>query len=318
MAETRVLISHEALYNHDSAELADEIRTRRPDIELGVARSYTETVERVGDADVMITLDLDERIMESARSLAWIQSTASGVDIYDLDPLRGHDVALTNSAGVSANPIAEQVVGSIIAFERRLHEAIDQQDQREFRRLEGRELHGKTIGILGVGAIGSRVAELAQAFDMHVLGTKATPDSGHEHVDELRGPEATQWLAVRADYLLVSCPLTSETRNLLGDQEFASMSADTVLVNVARGPIVDQEALRYALQKGRIRGAILDVFEEEPLPPESPLWSYSNVIVTPHMAGSTPRYFERVADLFVTNWDRFLDDGVDGLENRLL
>jgi phosphoglycerate dehydrogenase-like enzyme len=318
MADTRVFISHEALYNHDSAELADEIRTRRPDIELDVAPSYTETVERVGDADVMITLDMDERIMEQARSLAWIQSTASGVDIYDLDPLRGHDVALTNAAGVSANPIAEQVVGSIIAFERRLHEAFDQRERREFRRLEGRELHGKTIGIVGVGAIGSRVAELAQAFDMRVLGTKATPETGHEHVDELRGPDATQWLAGRADYLLVSCPLTDETRNLVGDQEFASMSADTVLVNVARGPIVDQQALRYALQKGRIRGAILDVFEEEPLPPDSGLWSYSNVIITPHMAGSTPRYFERVADLFVTNWDRFLDDGVDGLENRVL
>jgi len=318
MADTRVLISHEALYNHDSAELADEIRTRRPDIELDIAPNYTETVDRVGNADVMITLDMDERIMEQARSLRWIQSTASGVDIYDLDPLRGHNVALTNAAGVSANPIAEQVLGSIITFERRLHEAFDQRERREFRRLEGRELHGKTIGIIGVGAIGSRVAELAQAFDMEVLGTKATPEDGHEHVDELRGPDATQWLAGCAEYLLVSCPLTDETRNLVGDKEFASMSADIVLVNVARGPIVDQEALRYALQKGRIRGAILDVFEEEPLPPESPLWSYSNVIVTPHMAGSTPRYFERVADLFVTNWDRFLDVGVDGLENRVL
>jgi len=314
----RVLVSHEALYNHDSDELAAEIRDRASDVDLAVASDVDETVDLLPETDVLVTLDLTEAMLEASENLSWIQSTASGVDIYDLDAVRERGVALTNAAGVHADPIAEQVIGYMLAFERRFKTAFRQQRERGFRRFEGGELNGKTVGILGLGAIGSRVAELVQAFDLHVVGTRGNPEQGHESVDELFGPGATTRVAGQVDYLVVACPLTDETEGLVGEREFASMQSDAVLVNIARGPIIDQDALLYALRKGRIAGAALDVFEEEPLPQDSRLWAMDNVIVTPHMAGSTPRYFERVADLFADNYERFVDEGVNGLTNRAL
>jgi phosphoglycerate dehydrogenase-like enzyme len=153
---------------------------------------------------------------------------------------------------------------------------------------------------------------------MTVVGTKRDPSTAPEAVDEVHGPDGLFDVLDGADYVLLSCPLTPETRGLVGRRELGTMDGEAVLVNVARGEVVDQDALVYALQQGGIRGAALDVFEEEPLPGESPLWDLPNVVVTPHMAGSTPYKFERIADIFAENYEAFVDGRVEDLRNRVV
>ncbi|MEF8887249.1 MAG: D-2-hydroxyacid dehydrogenase, partial [Haloarculaceae archaeon] len=247
-----------------------------------------------------------------------IQALSSGVDFLDLEAIADNGVALTNAAGVHAEPIAEQVLGYLLTFERGIHTGIQQQQEGVWQRYSGGEIRGKTLGIVGLGAIGSRAAEYAQAFGMTVVGTKRDPDAAPEAVDEGYAPEGLFEVLGRSDYVLLSCPLTPETRGLVGRAELGAMKGDAVLVNVARGEVVDEEALIYALQQGGIRGAALDVFEEEPLPPESPLWDLPNVVVTPHMAGSTPHKFERIAEVFAANYEAFADGRLDELTNRVV
>jgi phosphoglycerate dehydrogenase-like enzyme len=181
----------------------------------------------------------------------------------------------------------------------------------------GGELAGKTVGIVGLGAIGTRVAELAQAYRMTVIGTKRDPATAPDAVDEAFGPAGLGELLDRADYLVLACPLTEETEGLIGSTELRRMDDEAVLVNIARGEVVDQDALVRSLQYHSIRGAGLDVFAEEPLSPDSELWDLSNVVITPHNAGSTPRYAERLAGIFAANYERYQTGGVEALENRV-
>jgi phosphoglycerate dehydrogenase-like enzyme len=169
----------------------------------------------------------------------------------------------------------------------------------------GDELRGRTLGILGLGAIGRDIARAAAAFDLNVIGIKRHPEPA-VGVARVLPPEGLHEVLREADYLLVALPLTGATRGLIGEAEFAAMKSSAILINIGRGAIVDEAALIAALRDGRIAGAGLDVFMEEPLPPDSPFYEMPNVIVTPHVAGSTPRYFDRVTALLIENLRRFL------------
>jgi phosphoglycerate dehydrogenase-like enzyme len=153
---------------------------------------------------------------------------------------------------------------------------------------------------------------------MTVIGTKRRPETAPDAVDEAFAPDGLFEVLKRSDYLVVACPLTEETRGLLGTKELTAMKSEAVLVNVARGEIVDEDALVRVLQQGVIRGAALDVFSEEPFPSDSPLWNLSNVVMTPHMAGSTPAKSERIAELFATNLAAYADDAPDAFVNRVV
>ncbi|MDY6817300.1 MAG: NAD(P)-dependent oxidoreductase, partial [Halobacteriales archaeon] len=192
----------------------------------------------------------------------------------------------------------------------------EQQARHEFRYWQGGELHGGTLGIIGLGEVGSRVAQLGQALEMTVIGTKRDPGSAPAAVDEALGPGDTDRVCARADYLVLACPLTEDTRGLIGETQLGTMPSDGVLINVARGPVVDEDALIRALQRSEIGGAALDVFTEEPLPGDSPLWDFSNVILTPHIAGSTPKYWDRLADIFAHNYTCYRDGEYDEMQNR--
>jgi len=194
-------------------------------------------------------------------------------------------VVLTSAAGVHAEAIAQQVVGYLLAFERGLHRAWRQQSRGVWKSFRPGELGGATLGVVGLGSIGGRTAELVSAFDVTVVGTKRDPSTAPAAADAVYSPDGLYEVLPESDYLLISCPLTDETRGLIGADALDALSDDAVLVNVARGAIVDQDALTRALQGGSLGGAALDVFEEEPLPAESPLWELSNVVVTPHNAG---------------------------------
>jgi phosphoglycerate dehydrogenase-like enzyme len=240
--------------------------------------------------------------LDAATDLEWVQALSAGVDGYDRDALADRGVVLTNASGVHAEPIGEQVLWFLLSFARNLDEAVRQQADDVWLRFHGGELRGRTLGVIGVGAIGERVAELAGAFDMTVLGTKRDTATVPDPVDELYAADEYAEVLVRSDYVVLACPLTSETRGLIGADELALLHREAVLVNVARGEVVDEEALVRALQQDAIRGAGLDVFREEPLPPDSPLWDLPNVLLTPHMAGSTPHWPGRIARIVERNY----------------
>ncbi|MDY6817061.1 MAG: D-2-hydroxyacid dehydrogenase [Halobacteriales archaeon] len=300
------------------AELETAIRSRLSEIELDRSRDHEDAIERIATADIVIEHGYGRELFEHGTHLQWIQSLSAGYDRYDLDFLETQNITLTTVSGVHANPIAEHVIGSLLAFEHGLDRAMRQQQRGEWQRWTPRELAGKTMGIIGVGAIGGRIAELASAHDLTVIGTKRDPTTGADPVDEIYGPEETHTVLGRADYVVIACPLTDATRGLIDREAFASMSRDAVFVNIARGEITDQAALVEMLQRGQIRGAVLDVFEEEPLPSESPLWSLSNVLLTPHLAGGSPRYVDRVADIFAANYRHYIDGEESLMQNRVV
>ena len=300
-----------------TASLRPALEEKLPDARLLNAETPDETVALLPEAEMVLVGRFDEEWFEHAERLQVVQALSAGVDFLPLERFEREGVILTNSSGVHAEPIGEQVLAYMLQFERGLVETARNQQRGVWERVEGGELRGKTVGIVGVGAIGTRVGELAQAFGMEVLGTKRTLDDRPPAVDELLAPERYHDLLRRSEYVVLACPLTEETAGLIGIPELRLLGSDGVLVNIARGGVVDQDALVRGLQYGMIRGAALDVFEEEPLPPESVLWDLSNVLITPHMAGSTPHKVERWVDIVATNYEALATGDLDGLVNRV-
>jgi phosphoglycerate dehydrogenase-like enzyme len=220
--------------------------------------------------------------------------------------VREGDILVTTSSGIH-QPLVEHVFALLLALVRRLHIAIRNQQERRWDRSRavGGEVRGMTVGVLGLGSIGAEVAAKATAFGMRVIGTKRTP-GGVPHVDRVYPPEALHEVLAAADVVVVALPLTDETRGLLGEQEFRAMKPAGLLINIGRGPIVQEAALIRALQERWIGGAGLDVFEREPLPADSPLWAMEDVIITPHVSGGWPGYLDAAVPLFCENLARYL------------
>ncbi len=259
--------------------------------------------------------------------LRWVQLHSAGVEhIMDTEVWRG-DLPITSLNGIHAVPIAEYVLALLLAFAHRVPRMLDYQHRAEWAgerwaTFVPLELRGKTLGLVGYGAIGREVARLGAAFGMRILATKRTASdpryTGWQQAgvgdpegrlpERFYPPEELAALLAASDYVVVTTPLTDETEGLLGAAELAAMKRSAFLVNVGRGAVIDQAALVQALQTGRLAGAGLDVFDPEPLPPDSPLWGMDNVILSPHISGFTPRYDDWATDLFAENLRRFLDD----------
>jgi phosphoglycerate dehydrogenase-like enzyme len=251
-------------------------------------------------------------IVERAAGLKWLQLTSAGVDrLLDAPVVRSH-VTVTTASGIHAVPISEFVIGAMLAFAKGLPRALRAQQERAWRPYWPEELEAKTVGVLGMGAIGVRVVELSQALGMRVLALRRSAvgrvkgeGSGVMGADEVLGPDELPYLLAESDYVVVALPLTEETRGLIGEAELRAMKPSAVIVNIGRGAIIAEAALVRALKEGRIAGAALDVFQQEPLSGESELWGMDNVIVTPHISGGTPRYMERAVELFCDNLRRY-------------
>ena len=302
----------------DAGSIRAAFVDRLPDTAFNVARTPPESRKLIPTADIVVTTSLPTDLLDRADALQWVQAVSSGVDAYPLERLREANIALTNAAGIHGEPIAEQVLGYLLTFERCLHRARDQQFRRTWQRYEVGELRGKTLGVIGVGAVGTRLAEIVEPFDMEILGVTRNPEQAPTLFDEVVGPDQRFDILPRVDYLVVACPLTDETRGMLGHDELGAMQSSAVLVNIARGEVVDQAALEARLRSRALRGAALDVFEDEPLPADSSLWTLPNVIVTPHMAGTSPREAGRLADLFAENYAAFTRGDSDAMPTRVL
>jgi phosphoglycerate dehydrogenase-like enzyme len=297
-------------------EYAAALRERLPDREIALARTPREERELVADAPVVTGVGIDEELLEAAEELELFACAYAGYGHLPMDALRERGVAVTNAAGIHAASIAEQVLGYLLTFARDLHEGWRRQRNREYRHYQGRELGGSTVTIVGMGAIGHAVVQRLQGFGVDTIGVRYTPEKGGP-TDEVVGfdPAAVHDALARTDYLVLATPLTDTTRGLVDAEAFATLPPESVLVNVARGGVVDTDALVAELRRQGIRGAALDVTDPEPLPEDHPLWTFENVLLTPHNAGHTPKHWPRMADIVAENVPK-LDRGGE-LRNRV-
>ncbi|HEX2765720.1 MAG TPA: D-2-hydroxyacid dehydrogenase [Candidatus Limnocylindria bacterium] len=247
-----------------------------------------------------------DHIVSRAPRLRWIHSASAGVDRIATPLVRQRGLTVTNARGVFSRPIAEYVVMMSLAVSRRLPQLLELQRERTWQPLRGRELSELTIGIVGYGSIGREVAHLLEPFDCRVLATRRRPDLGTDGATnvEIYGLDDLDEVLRESDIVVVAAPLTDETAGLIGAEQLALMRETAWLINIARGRLVDEVALRRAIESGWIGGAVLDVFAEEPLPPDSPLYSTPNVIITPHTSWASDQVVERSVDLFVENLRR--------------
>jgi len=237
--------------------------------------------------------------------LRWFHSFSAGVDHPAFRTLLERGVLLSNSSGSSSVPIAQYVIAMMLRAAKRFDALAEAQGARLWQPVQAEELTGKTVGIIGVGHIGGEVARLAQAFGMRVIGCRRR-QARVRCVDELLPPERLPELLARADFVVLTVPLSTQTDGLIDEAALRSMKPAAWLINVSRGRVVREGALLRALREGWIAGACLDVFEEEPLPPESELWSLPNVVVTPHNSGNSPLNFDRASELFLENLSRYV------------
>lgn len=247
--------------------------------------------------------------LAQAPHLQWVHTCTAGFDQLLLPELIERGLSVTRSAASHHIPIAEWAIATMLAVAKLLPRAIDAQRERTWIEPTAWpkpvEMFGGTMGIIGAGAIGTEVAKRAKAFGMTVLGTKRNVSGTTEFFDELLPPDQLNDVLRRSDFVVVACPLTPETRNMIGSEQFARMKPHAVLCNVARGAIIDEEALAHAVSSRQIAGAALDAFVQEPLPDDSPLWALENVLITPHASARSQASVDRALHEFALNLARF-------------
>ncbi|ODT20187.1 MAG: hydroxyacid dehydrogenase [Hyphomicrobium sp. SCN 65-11] len=312
------------LFAHVAYEFTEPFTARQTGMTFEIARNYDELVAKLPNADVLsVSMMWKNELAAKNPRLKLIQSISAGTDQYDREVLKQHGIRLASGHGVNANAVAEHAISLMLSLSRQLHFLRDAQAAKSWRGMQGDrairedEVEGKTVLIVGAGRIGQRLAALCKAFGMKVIATRRNTAAGAGAADEVVADSALMSKLPEADFVVLTCPLTPETTNLISGPQIAAMKPTAYLVNVARGKVVDEPAITTALKEKRIRGAALDVTVEEPLPASSPLWSMPHVIITPHSAGETVRYEDRVIDLLIENADR-LARGETKLVNEIV
>jgi phosphoglycerate dehydrogenase-like enzyme len=311
-----IVVLREGTEGLPTAPYAEKLRERLPDHDVRLARTPAAERELVVEAPVVTGVGIDEELLGRARELRLFACAFAGTDHLPMDALARHDVAVTNASGIHAPGVAEQAIGSMLVFARRLHEAWERKRRREWRHFQSSDLAGSRVTVVGMGAIGAALLRRLDGFDVETVGVRNTPQKGGP-ADRVIGFETEQFHDALAttDYLVLACPLTETTRGLIGPAAFATLPPSAVLVNVARGPIVETEALVDALRTQGIHGAALDVTDPEPLPEDHPLWGLENVLITPHTGGHTPEHWPRLADIVAENVRRLETGRVSDLRN---
>jgi len=286
---------------HDSVEAVfppEPLEAALDDLEADVS------VVEGGDVDgldALVTFAHDDAFLEA--DLEWVHSVQAGVDKFPLDEFEARGIAVTNSTGLHGASVGETVAGYMLSFARRLHEYRSNQERTEWAWADREEtftVDGSSVCVVGLGTLGRGIAARAEALGMEVTGVKRTP-TPVDHVDRVHPNGELHDAIADPKFVALAVPLTDDTEGMIGEPELSQMRDDAVLLNVARGPVVDQTALVDALRNDELAGAALDVFEEEPLPEDSPLWDMDDVVVTPHAAAATRDYPDRIAALVREN-----------------
>lgn len=301
-----VVVLRQKIHGMDVNDYVEEIRSRLPGYEVELADTPQRERELLPSADVVTGLDLPSDGFDRAENLSLFACVYAGTGHLDIDEFVSHDVAVTNASGVHATNIAEYVLGGVIAFNQGFLRAVDRKERREWRSWQTRELTGSKAVVVGLGAIGSEIVERFQAFGVETVGVRYSPSKGGP-TDEIYGFDEIHEAVAGAEYVVLACPLTDETEGLVDASVLGVMPPDALLVNIARGPVVETDALLDSLRWNQLRGAVLDVTDPEPLPAEHELWGFENVLITPHNAGHTPEYFARCAEILAENVERLAD-----------
>ena len=281
---------------------------RFPQLTINVVGHHSQVDPYVADTDILLCFSppMADHVVRDAPKLKWIQALGTGVDnIVDL-PSLGKGVIVTNIRGIHGAPVSEAAVAYMLSLARDMPASVHAQDRSEWRRHPSQLLAKKTVGILGVGLIAEYLAPICKALDMTVIGITGTPRET-KGFDRMVARDKLTEIAPELDFLVALIPLSEETRNIVGRAMFEAMKKSSFLVNLARGGVVDEPALIEALNAGEIAGAALDVFSQEPLPPDNPLWTTKNVTIFSHLGGYSQGYEERAMPTIAHNMACYLD-----------
>jgi D-2-hydroxyacid dehydrogenase (NADP+) len=294
----------------------DGLRAAFPELAIDLVNHHSKVDPYIGSADILLTFGahMADHVLEKGKSLKWIQALGTGVDgIVDRPPFRS-GVLVTNMHGLHGDSVPEAAIMLMLALARDLPRAMRQRNARKWDRYPSRLLKGKTVGIFGVGAIAKSLAPKCKSFGMNVIGITSAV-RGVEGFDRMVRRDDLESVVGELDFLVLLTPYTRETHGIVGERVLAAMKPSAFLVNLARGGIVDEDALERALREKRLAGAALDVFATEPLPESHPFWSMDNVIVTPHLGGFHDQYAEEALPTVVNNFRKFLAGDIDSMAN---
>ncbi len=274
---------------------------------INVVGHHDQVGPYIADTDILLCFSppMADHVVRDAKKLKWIQALGTGVDnIVDL-PSLGREVLVTNIRGIHGAPVSEATVAYMLSLARRLPDATHAQDRSQWERWPAQLLSGKTVGIFGVGLIAEYLARICKAFGMTVIGITSSPREA-EGFDRMVGRNDFVKVAGELDFLVALAPLSAETRGIIGEKVFAAMKPSAFLINVARGGVVDEPALLTALNSDKIAGAALDVFSQEPLPSDNPLWKAKNITIFSHLGGYSLGYEDRAMPTIAGNMECFL------------
>ena len=293
------------VYHPDPGEAqayARLIKQPKRTFSVTVCATAAEALPHIADAEILYAWNFPRELLPQAAKLRWVQNMGAGVERF-MVPELPRRVVVTRAAGIFGPWMAEYTLGWCLWFTQRTELFRAQQRERRWRQVDPLRLHGATLCVVGLGDIGRAIARAARAFGMHVVGVSQRGKKVPEAVRVYRTRDILKAVGA-ADFIALTVPLTEATRGLIGPAELAAMKPSAWLINIARGPIVDEAALLDALRGNRLGGSVLDVFDEEPLPQGHPLWEFDNVVITPHISGpSTPG---EIAPVFNDNLRRYL------------
>jgi len=313
-SETKLLIAvwHRFTLWRTPAEMAVAVRRHWPEMKVVHLLNYDRLDAEIADTDIFVGYSLRPEQFVKARRLKWLHSTAVGVGQLMYPELRCSKVIVTNVSGVHSIPMAEHVLGTLVALARNFPATFRYQRERHWAQQEiwdspqrPRELTGQVLLIVGFGAIGRELARVIKPLGMKIWAVTRSGKANLALVERAEPASRLRELLPQADFVVLAAPETPESRHLIGAAEFAAMKPTAYLINVARGSLVDEAALIDALRRCAIAGAALDVVSQEPLPPESPLWEMENVFLTPHISAATEHLWERQTALLLENLERW-------------
>ena len=289
---------------------------RFPQLTINVVGHHSDVDPYIADVDILLCFSppMADHVVRDAPKLKWIQALGTGVDnIVDL-PSLGKEVLVTNVRGIHGAPVSEATIAFMLSLARDMPRSVRAQEQSKWERWPSALLAGKTVGILGVGLIAEYLAPICKTFGMTVVGISGSPRETR-HFDRMAHRNDLTKVVGDLDFLVVLTPLSAETRNIVGEKVFAAMKPTAYLVNVARGGVVDEPALIAALEAGKIAGAGLDVFSQDPLPSDNPLWKTKNLTIFSHLGGYSQGYEDRAMPTIAGNMGKFLAGDLKSMIN---
>jgi phosphoglycerate dehydrogenase-like enzyme len=296
-------------------DLMQDIQAEFPSVEMQQCTSKQTLLEALPQTEILVTFKCDQAMLDQAPNLKWVQALSTGVDTFPVKELRNRGITLTSTTGMHAGHMSELALMAMLMLARNVHQIFKNQGLKVWdRKVPQDEIAGKTLGILGLGSIGRELAQRASFLGMQVIGVKKQSEEV-EGVKRVYVLEDMDEVFAQSDYVINLLPLTEETRQCIGTRQFESMPAGGCFINLGRGGSVDEKALIQALERGNLRAAFSDVFTQEPLPADSPLWDLGNLIIMPHIGGENANYMHKAMPIIRHNLKAYLEGRVEQMHN---